>query len=83
MAVVRRGQLTSVFVVDGDRARVRLVSVSDEAHGSTEAASLIEVLSGLDAGERVVIQPPPALHDIARVRIMREDVAAARHGASS
>ena len=47
-AIVRHGQLTSVFVVGtGDVARMRLITLG--ARG--------EVLSGLDAGERIVIAP--------------------------
>lgn len=51
-AIVRRGQLTSVFVVENGRARVRLVNVS----GS-------EVLAGLTESERVVLSPPAELVD--------------------
>ena len=51
-AVVRRGQLTTVFVLDGDRARLRLVNLN----GS-------EVLAGLAAGEIVIVNPPPTLAD--------------------
>ena len=79
-ALVRRGQLTSVFVVDGDRVRLRLVSAGDVAQGSS--ASVLEVLSGLDAGDRVVIDPPPALRDSAHVRIL-SGVAGARDGGPS
>jgi RND family efflux transporter MFP subunit len=79
-ALVRRGQLTSVFVVDGDRVRVRLVNAGDVAQGS--AAGVLEVLSGLDAGDRVVIDPPPALRDSAHVRI-QSGVAGARDGGPS
>jgi len=51
-ALVRRGALTSVFVVDAQHvARMRLITV-----GSTDAART-EVLSGLDAGETIVIAP--------------------------
>lgn len=51
-AVVRRGQLTSVFVVDADRvARMRLITV-----GSTDATRT-EVLSGISAGESIVSAP--------------------------
>jgi RND family efflux transporter MFP subunit len=47
-ALVRRGQLTSVFVVGSDGvARMRLITVGADA----------EVLSGLDAGETVVTAP--------------------------
>ncbi|HUP62332.1 MAG TPA: efflux RND transporter periplasmic adaptor subunit [Thermoanaerobaculia bacterium] len=48
-AIARRGQLTSVFVVDGSRvARMRLITLGD-AHGER-----VEVLSGLDVGETIV-----------------------------
>lgn len=47
-SIVRRGQLTSVFVVGDDGvARMRLITVGEND----------EVLSGLDAGERVVTEP--------------------------
>jgi RND family efflux transporter MFP subunit len=51
-ALIKRGQLTSVFVVDSGIARLRLVNVSGD-----------EVLAGLSEGERVVIAPPPSLAD--------------------
>ncbi len=51
-AVVKRGQMSSVFVVEGGVARIRLI----ELHGR-------EVLAGLVEGERVVVVPPPALTD--------------------
>jgi RND family efflux transporter MFP subunit len=57
-AVVRRGQLSSVFVVDADNpARLRLVNASEAAGGQ------VELRAGVRAGERVVIAPPPALVD--------------------
>jgi RND family efflux transporter MFP subunit len=55
-AVVRQGQVTSVFVVDGDVARLRLVRLRDT-----------EVLAGLADGEVVVVAPPPGLADGRRV----------------
>jgi RND family efflux transporter MFP subunit len=62
-AVVRRGQLTSVFVVGGDnRARLRLVQLA------RTSGERVEVAAGLDSGEQVVVQPPPALVDGAPVR---------------
>jgi multidrug efflux pump subunit AcrA (membrane-fusion protein) len=51
-AIVRRGQLTSVFVVDGDVARVRLVSLSES-----------EVLAGLTESEVVIVSPPSGVAD--------------------
>jgi RND family efflux transporter MFP subunit len=51
-ALVRRGQLTSVFVVGSDGvARMRLITI-----GSTDGAQA-EVLSGLAAGETIVSAP--------------------------
>jgi multidrug efflux pump subunit AcrA (membrane-fusion protein) len=57
-ALVRRGQLTFVFVADTDQhVRLRPVSI-----GAT-AADRAEVLAGVREGDRVVTSPPPALRD--------------------
>ncbi len=56
-ALVRSGQLTSVFVVDGERARLRFVNVGRSADGATE------IRAGLSEGESVVVDPPPSLRD--------------------
>jgi len=56
-AVVTKGQLQSVFVVDGQVAHARLVTAGETRGGKTE------VLSGLGAGERVVLAPAPQLGD--------------------
>jgi len=57
-AVVRRGQLASVFVIDaGGHARLRLVNASEAVDGR------VEIRAGVQAGERVVLAPPPALVD--------------------
>lgn len=51
-SLVRRGQLTSVFVVGSDRvARMRLVTI-----GATDGTQA-EILSGLAAGEQIVADP--------------------------
>jgi RND family efflux transporter MFP subunit len=68
VALVRRGQLTSVFVIEGDHARLRLVSAGDAERGP--AGSPLEVLSGLFIGEHVIVEPPPGLRDNARIRIV-------------
>jgi len=57
-AIVRRGQVTSVFVVDAGVAGVRLVDVRDT-----------EVLAGLSDAELVVVSPPPGLIDGRRVTV--------------
>lgn len=60
-AVIRNGQLTSVFAVDGDRARLRLVSLGAQ-HGDR-----VEIVAGLEAGDRIVAAPVPALADGVRI----------------
>lgn len=63
-ALNRRGELTSVYVVDKDGfARMRLVTLGDAQKSG------IEVLSGLDDGERIVPQIPNELRDGAKVNV--------------
>jgi multidrug efflux pump subunit AcrA (membrane-fusion protein) len=57
-ALVRRGQMTSVFVVENAIAHARLVNVRGT-----------EVLAGLSEGEVVIVAPPPAMADGRRVRL--------------
>lgn len=57
-AVVRRGQVASVFVVDNGVAHVRLVNLRGN-----------EVLAGLSERETVVISPPVELTDGRRVSV--------------
>jgi RND family efflux transporter MFP subunit len=57
-AVVRHGQLTSVFVVDKGVARVRLVNLSES-----------EVLAGLMESEVVILSPPAGVTDGRRVSL--------------
>ncbi|HEY5609580.1 MAG TPA: efflux RND transporter periplasmic adaptor subunit, partial [Thermoanaerobaculia bacterium] len=62
-AIVRRGQLTSVFVVDGENvARLRLITISEVL------GDRVEVLSGLDQGERIVSRATNDLRDGTLVR---------------
>ncbi len=57
-ALLRRGQLTGVHVVDETQhARFRLVTLG-ESVGDT-----VEILSGLDAGERIVVESPEKIGD--------------------
>jgi len=56
-AVSRFGQMERVFVVEQSRAVLRLVKT-----GRT-SGERIEILSGVNAGEHVVIAPPAALRD--------------------
>jgi RND family efflux transporter MFP subunit len=78
-SVVRRGQLTSVFVVGRDnRARLRLVQIA----GDAASGDLVEIAAGLDAGEAVVRRPPVTLVDGAPVRpvVRSAATAAGREG---
>jgi RND family efflux transporter MFP subunit len=57
-AIVRRGQLTSTFVVDQGVARMRLVNLSED-----------EVLAGLTKSEVVILSPPAGVTDGRRVSV--------------
>ena len=57
-AIVRRGQLTSVFVVDEGVATMRLVNVNES-----------EVLAGLTESEVVILSPPAGVTDGRRVNV--------------
>jgi RND family efflux transporter MFP subunit len=60
-ALVERGQLQSVFVIEDGLARTRLVTTGKRAPKG------VEVLSGLSEGERVVSPVPSGLADGSRV----------------
>jgi membrane fusion protein, multidrug efflux system len=62
-ALVERGQLQAVFVVEDGTAHSRLVTTGRRAAGQAE------ILSGLNEGERVVSPVPPGLQDGARVEV--------------
>jgi multidrug efflux pump subunit AcrA (membrane-fusion protein) len=62
-ALVRRGQLSLVFVVDSERrARGRAVTPGEGSDG------VIEVLAGIQPGEAVIVGPPASLADGSDVR---------------
>lgn len=60
-AVVRHGQVTSVFVVEQGTARMRLVHLRGT-----------EVVAGLAAGDQVVVSPPSSLSDGQKVSEARK-----------
>ncbi len=62
-AVITRGQLDFVWVVQDHRAQLRAVRLG------TETAGLVEILAGLQVGETIVPQPPAGLRDGEAVRI--------------
>ena len=59
-ALFRRGDDWAVFRLEGDRARIRVVTV---AHRNSEAAEI----TGLEEGDQVVMHPPDTLEDDSRV----------------
>ena len=62
-ALVRRGQMTGVFLVDGTTARLRWV------RAGLEEDDAVEVLSGLKAGDRVVVGAGDSLTDGQRITV--------------
>ena len=54
-ALVRRGEVTAVYVVDGDVARLRQVRTGERLGGGS-----IEILAGLAAGETIAANPVAA-----------------------
>ena len=62
-AMVERGQLQSVFVIDDGVVRNRLITTG------TRRADAVEVLSGLSEGEKVVKPIPSGLGDGSRVEV--------------
>ena len=56
-AVTSFGQMERVFVIVDSRAQLRLVRTSARADG------YVEILAGVDTGEKVVAAPTPALRD--------------------
>jgi multidrug efflux pump subunit AcrA (membrane-fusion protein) len=62
-ALVERGQLQSIFAVEDGVAHTRLVTTGRRGNNA------VEVLSGLNAGEKVVVPVPSGLQDGARVEV--------------
>jgi RND family efflux transporter MFP subunit len=62
-ALMERGQLQSVFVVEDGVAHTRLVTTG------RRTSNAVEVLSGLNAGEKVVLPVPVGLQDGAMVEV--------------
>lgn len=65
VALIERGQLQSVYVVEDGAARTRLVTTGARSKGS------VEILSGLSKGEQVVVPVPVGLTDGAKVEVRR------------
>jgi len=60
-AVLERGQVRSVYVLEKEIARLRLVTLGETRDNRRE------ILSGLTAGEKVIGAPPPRVSDGIRV----------------
>ena len=56
-AVITRGQMEIAFVLEQGRARMRLVRTGQRDGGR------VTILSGLDAGETLLLAPEPGLRD--------------------
>jgi HlyD family secretion protein len=66
-SLFRQGEKWAVFVVEGGRARLRMVEVGQRSGFAAQ------ILSGLTPGERVVVHPSDTLRDGARVRPRAQD----------
>lgn len=66
-AVIRRGQLAGVFMVRDSAVDLRWVRIG------TERGPAVEVLAGLEAGDRVVRRPGPDVADGTPVESVREE----------
>lgn len=62
-AVIRRGGMQGVFIANGERASFRLLELA------AAAGDVMEVLSGLAAGDRVVLDPPATLTEGAAIEV--------------
>lgn len=74
-AVSSRGSLDRVFVVSGGVARLRLVTTGarheQPEDGQPEDGPREVILSGLEAGEEVIVDPPSTLRDRDAVEAVR------------
>lgn len=66
-ALVRRGQLTGVYVVEDDTLRLRWVRTGQARPDA------VEILAGVPAGARLVRRPDPALADGLAVRAVERE----------
>lgn len=77
-AVLRELQTSHVFVANGETVTKRAVTVGLEESGN------VEILQGLETGERVVVAGQGGLRDGTRIRVLGvEDVADAATGAEA
>jgi len=67
-AITERGQLQSVFVADNGIARARLVTTG-QRNTDQQDKDQVEVLSGVTAGDNIIVPVPKDLSDGARVEV--------------
>jgi multidrug efflux pump subunit AcrA (membrane-fusion protein) len=60
---MERGQLQSVFIAENNIAHIRLVTIG------TRVVDKVEVLSGLNQGDRVIVPIPTGLADGAPIEV--------------
>jgi multidrug efflux pump subunit AcrA (membrane-fusion protein) len=66
-AVIPQGQLTGIFIVDDNQiARFRLIRIG------RHFGDITEIITGLDEGQRFVVNPPPTLVDGAHVEAISQ-----------
>ena len=56
-AIRSNGQLQTLFIASNNRARAVMVTIGDTRDGR------VEIVSGLDGKERLILAPPPTLND--------------------
>jgi RND family efflux transporter MFP subunit len=62
-ALVNDGQVARIYIADGGVARGRMVTTG------VRVGDHVEILSGLSAGEQVIVRPPQSLSDGARIEV--------------
>ena len=73
-AIVRELQKAHVFVVEGEKAVKREVSIGIEQNGSAQ------IVSGVKPGERVIVEGQGGLKDGSKVKVLRDETSDARKG---
>jgi len=67
-AIIQRGQMDYVFVVDDGVARLRIVRTLDGSGQVVGEGMRREILAGIGDGETIVLSPPPDLRDGQQVK---------------
>ncbi|WP_169304791.1 efflux RND transporter periplasmic adaptor subunit [Chloroherpeton thalassium] len=65
-AVFSRGQLEGIFIVSDNRANLRWIRTG------REFGEYVEVLSGLDSGEMIVLEKDAPLRDVQKVKVVNQ-----------